>query len=529
MGELADEAVQNSFIQALTENLRTELKGKPVRVIETHISWVILAGDYAYKIKKSVDFGFLNFTSLSLRKYYCAEEIRLNRRFAPAVYLDVVSIGGCRERPLLGTEPAIEYAVRMRRFSVSKQFDHLLARHKLLPQHIDSLADALVGFHHDLPAALESAGYGSAETIRLDVRQNFDQMQPLLKKKSDLDKLSCVRHMSESEYELCRTLFQQRQEQGFIRECHGDLHLGNIVLLEGEAVPFDGIEFNPALRWIDVISEVAFTAMDLLQHQRGDLACRFLNRYLENSGDYQGVVLLRFYLSYRAMVRAKVAALRAAQQGIASRAETMARAVCRNYLKLAERCLLKNKPALIITHGLPGSGKSTFAQIALQRLQAIRLRSDVERKRLYGLGSLADSHALGCVDLYSAEVTQRTYARLNELAKGLLLAGYSVIVDAAFITRNERAQFYQLAQELSVPFAIAAVSASRETLRGRIRQRQQAANDPSEADVTVMEKLMLSYDPLTPAERERSAEFCNEGVGIVADEAGWNRLEELLV
>jgi aminoglycoside phosphotransferase family enzyme/predicted kinase len=523
-----DYALQNSLVHVLAEKIRNQPVRGRVRLLETHISWVLLAGQYAYKIKKALNLGFLNFSSLQARQYYCNEEIRLNRRLAPAIYLDVISIGGSPENPRLDAQPPVEYAVRMRRFPGSGQLDRLAAKGKLLPQHIDSLAATIARFHRDLPAADFNAAYGTDASVSRDALQNFEQLQGLLTKGADLEKLAALRHASDSEYAACRSLLRQRLAQGFIRECHGDLHLGNIVLLDGQPTPFDGIEFNPALRWIDVMSEAAFTVMDLLHHRRTELAFRFLNAYLEITGDYAGIRLLRFYTAYRAMVRAKVSAIRAAQPGLSHRAASGARAACRGYLKQAADCFASKRPALIITHGLPGSGKSTFAQMALERLQAIRLRSDVERKRLYGLGPLADSYALAGVDLYSAGVTQRTYARLDALARELLLAGYPVIVDAAFITQNERAQFRLLAEQLSVPYVIASVYASRETLHARIVQRQRAANDASEADIAVMEKLMQSHEPLSAAERESTAEFCNEGAGIVADAAGWSRLQQLL-
>jgi uncharacterized protein len=526
--ESMDYAAQADLIAALHENLLTTLSVKKVQLIETHISWLLLAGKYAYKIKKAVNFGFLDFSSLTLRQYYCAEEIRLNRRFAPSIYLDVVEIGGSAAHPKLNAEPVIEYAVRMRRFAIAKQFDNLLARNKLLPDHIESLANTVAAFHRSLLSANEANLYGSAEAVSQHVWQNFELLQSLLKSDDDLLNLDKLRHMTELAYASCHVYLEQRLRQGFIRECHGDLHLGNIVLIQDQAVPFDGIEFNPALRWIDVMSDVAFTVMDLLQQQRADLAYRFLNGYLETTGDYAGLSVLHFYLSYRAMVRAKVAAIRFEQPALTPRAAAKLRTTARGYLNLAESCLKKSNPVLIITHGFPGSGKSTFAQLALERFQAIRLRSDVERKRLYGLDRLADSHQLAGVDLYSAEVTQRTYAQLKLMTRELLLAGCAVVVDAAFITQAERAAFRQLAQEMSIPFVIAAVHASDESLRVRIRLRQQAANDPSEADVAVMEKLRLNHDPLTADERLQSVLFLNEGPGIAADLAAWEQLDAKL-
>jgi len=523
-----DYMTQSGLVHALRMSLRGEAGSGSARLLETHISWVLLAGHYAYKIKKSVDFGFLDFSSLQARHYYCDEEIRLNRRLAPKTYLNVIPIGGSSENPVLDAQPAIEYAVRMRRFAASKQLDRLVVRNKVLPQHIDSLAATIAHFHANLIAAEVNSPFGNAEVVRLDAEQNFEQLQALLTEQCDAANLAALRSSSDGEYAACHSLFGQRLLQGHVRECHGDLHLGNIVLIDNQPVPFDGIEFNPALRWIDVMSEIAFTVMDLLHHQRVDLAWRFLNGWLEVTGDYAGIPLLRFYIAYRATVRAKVNAIRATQPGMTQRATVEAQKCCRAYLELAADCFTRKKAVLVITHGLPGSGKTTFAQLALERLQAIRLRSDVERKRLFGLGSLADSRASRGIDLYSPEITQRTYARLQQLARELLRAGYTVIVDAAFLKQAERAQFLRLAEEMSVPFVIASIQAGNDSLRVRIIQRHATANDASEADLAVLEKLRHTHEPLSQSERGYAVDFVNEGTGLAEDSVGWGTLQQLL-
>ena len=535
----ADYAKQQALVGALLNRHHFPHAAQNVRLIETHISWVLLAGRYAYKIKKALDLGFLDFTSLEARRFYCSEEIRLNRRLAPGIYLDVIPIGGNFDSPEFGAQPAIEYAVRMRRFSTAKQLDHLLVRGAVRPQHMDNLAAMLAVFHRGLPRAEADSDFGTPATIHAAAMQNFEQLLSLLTEPADRDSVSALRQSTGNAYAACEEYFKQRRAQGRVRECHGDLHLGNIVLIGKQPVPFDGIDFNPALRWIDVMDEVAFLVMDLLHGQRLDLAYRFLNTYLEATGDFAGVTVLRFYLAYRAVVRAKVAAIRAFQaipDGITDkpdhgrRVQMQALTACRDYLTLATECLATRRPALIITNGLPGSGKSTFAQIALERLQAIRIRSDVERKRIFGMNPLEDSSARAGNDIYSAEATRRTYTRLCELARELLDAGFPVIVDAAFLKQEERKQFCALALDMSVPFAIASIQASTATLGERITLRQDAANDASEADLKVLELLQATQQPLLPNELTRTVTFSNDGdqPNLFADETSWEKLGGLL-
>ena len=522
-----DESVQSGLVNALLDPRRYPHAAKTVRLTETHISWVLLAGRYAYKIKKPVDLGFVNFTSLALRRYYCEEEIRLNRRLAPQLYLDVVPIGGTPQMPEFNALPALEYAVRMRRFASSKQLDQLVSRGKILPGDMDSLAATIAHFHSGLPAAEAGSEFGSAAVIYSTVSKIFEQLQTLLKGSKDEAGLIALRHAGEAEYARCMDRFEQRHAGGFIRECHGDLHLGNIALIGQQPIPFDGIEFDPALRWIDVMSEVAFTVMDLLHCQRPDLAYRFLNAYLEATGDYSGVSVLRFYVFYRAAVRAMVSAIRAGQPSLSQRARMKASASCRSFLALAAERLAKRCPALIITHGVPGSGKTTFAQAALERFQAIRIRSDVERKRLFGLPPLAHSRS-HTGDIYGADATRRTYARLHELSRELLTEGALVVVDAAFLRQHEREHFRQLAHELGAPFAIASLQADAATLRARITQRQSDSNDASEANLAVLESLQEKQEALSPQERLHAVEFFNEGDSSATESEAWKKLTRLL-
>lgn len=523
---VTDFSGQQQLIAALLDPRCYPHPARRVRLIETHISWVLLAGPYAYKFKKAVDLGFLDFTALEARAFFCAEELRLNRRLAPHLYLDVVPIGGSHARPVLGQTPAIEYAVRMRRFASGKLLDRQLARGQVTPQHMDSLAATLGRFHRELPSAAPGSEYGTAANIRAAAAQNFEQIQPLLHADEDLDTLAVIRQLTEAEYAAQEQYFSERRRLGWVRECHGDLHLGNIVLIGGAPVPFDGIEFSAGLRWMDVMSEIAFLMMDLLYRSHAELAYRFLNAYLESTGDYAGVAVLRFYLAYRAMVRAKISAIRAAQPQQPKHDGEREMRDCSGHLALAMRCLTLHRPALIITHGLPGSGKTTFAQMALERLGAVRIRSDVERKRLFGLGALESSRA--GTDIYSKEAAGQTYARLEELARAVLAAGFPVIVDAAFLRRGERDRFRAIVQDMKAPFAIASLHAPDSALRARIAHRRAHAQDASEADERVLSLLQAREEPLAADELACSAEFFDTQNSDAFPAASWTRLQALL-
>ncbi|HTN94026.1 MAG TPA: AAA family ATPase [Gallionella sp.] len=497
------------------------------RIEETHISWVLLTGHDAYKIKKAVDLGFVDFSTLELRRLYCIEELRLNRRLAPQLYLDVVAIGGTLEQPVLGGEPAIEYAVHMRRFSQSIMMDHMLASGRITAEHIDKLATVIATFHTSLPAAAANAPYSAVTEIEKQALDNFRELPRLLSAPDDLAMLETVRKASSRTYADCEQLFRRRGAAGFVRECHGDLHLGNIIVLDDIPTPFDCIEFSPALRWIDVISDISFTVMDLLWHGQPHFAWRLLNAYLDITGDFSGVGVLRFYLAYRAMVRAKIAAIRAGQNGARMKSELKS---CRSYLRLSHTCLTHRRPAIIITQGLPGCGKSTFAQIALEKLGAIRIRSDVERKRLFGLTALADSKVQLDADIYSEDATRRTYGRLQELARHIIAAGFTVIVDAAFVLRAEREIFRALSGDLGVPFVIALIQTDAALLAERLSLRSKRHNDPSEADVDVLRKLQVFHEPLQEKELRTAVTFSNNGdiKALECAQGAWEALEKRL-
>lgn len=492
--------------QSLVEALQNPaLYGHPVtgfEVIETHISWVLLTGPYVYKIKKPVDLGFLDFTTLEKRLHYCQEELRLNRRLAPDLYVDVIAIGGSPDAPSLDASTGVfEYAVKMKQFDEDHRLDHLLDSGQLKPEHIDRLADELAAFHQSAAVADSDSNYATAETVWSSVNANFEHIRPLLSHEKDRAQLDRLEHWSRDAFQALQPVFRQRRDNGFVRECHGDAHLANMVLIDNAVVLFDCLEFNTSLRWIDVISELAFATMDLDDRRRPDFANRLLDRYLQRTGDYAGLKLLRFYQVYRALVRAKVATIRLQQEQVPKQVDETWREY-HGYMELAASYLKPRQPILAITHGLSGAGKTTVTQELLQRLPLIRIRSDVERKRLFGLQLEEKSDIPLKDEIYSADANQRTYNALADLARVTIGAGFGVIVDATFLRQAERQRFVQLSRSLDAPIVILEITATEAVMRRRIARRDHLGRDASEADTSVLERQLQWHEPLSTDERD---------------------------
>ena len=381
----------NRLVEALrrTDAYPHEIASEVV-LIETHISWVFLAGEFAYKIKKPIQNSFLDYSTLPLRKRYCDEELRLNQRFAQDVYLDVVAIADCDGRIRIGGsgEP-LEYAVRMRRFAADALLDYRVTHNLVDVKDVRSLAATVASFHAQSAIAAAASRFGTAELIRDEAIANCQDIAGA-KIARTLEMVEVLKRWTVACFDRYQSQFELRKQGGHVRECHGDLHLGNVVKWNNQLVPFDGIEFCDDFRWIDTLSDAAFTAMDFAAHGRMDFCHSFVNAYLESTGDYTAVGLLQWYLIYRAMVRAKVAAMRATQTSPAAGSHMAAERELDAMLNLANRFtqLHTEVPRLWITYGLSGSGKTTGSEPVLQRHGAIRLRADVERKRLVGLQPL---------------------------------------------------------------------------------------------------------------------------------------------
>ena len=472
----------------------------PVRLVETHISWVLLTGSLVYKLKKPVRLPFLDFTTLDSRRHFCSEELRLNRRLAPSLYLDVVNVCDGPDGPNFGgAGDVVDVAVRMRRFPDGALWSDMLAVGTLASCHIDAMANRLADFHRDAAIASPDGALGSAaihqRTMQRLVEAIDSSSAELGSPGMGIDWRALQTWLNGQQLVLA-PLWAARLRDGHVRECHGDLHLSNVLQLDGGSTAFDGLEFDEALRWIDVLDDIAFLAMDLLAHGQRGLAFRFVNSYLEATGDYDGLPALRFYMVCRALVRAQVLGI-GERQGLRS----MSSCNVARYFALAADLSRNADARLAITHGLPGSGKSFVSQGLLETAGAIRVRSDVERKRLFGLHALESSRDRVPGGIYDDVATERTYSRLRSVAQVALGAGWPVVVDAAFLRRSERAQFAALAASLVVPFSIVDCRAEWPLLRQRLERRQAKGLDPSEADVAVLERLRSADEPLDDRER----------------------------
>jgi aminoglycoside phosphotransferase family enzyme/predicted kinase len=471
-----------------------------LRLIETHISWVFLTGEYAYKVKKPVDLGFVDFSTLERRKFFCEEELRLNQRTADHLYLDVVPIGFVNGKPKVGLQPAADYAVRMRQFPADARLDRRLEAGRVEAEDMRKTASLLASFHSQLPPRTGVDPDEAAERASQPALDNFLHLEGSHISKESRRQIDAIEAWTLEQVEILIPAFKQREDEGFIRECHGDLHLANLFEQDGRIYPYDCLEFNPDLRWIDQVSDIAFLVMDLMARDRTDLAYTFLNTWLEESGDYDGLVVLRFYLVYRCMVRLKVASIQTEQLHEDVRGEHALKT--RQYLDLARALMdTPDHPSMVLMYGFSGSGKTYISGKLVTAMPAIRVRSDLERKRLHGLPRHQHSKSGIESGLYSGAATERTYMILARHCETGLRTGFNMIADAAFLNREWRSRFLDLALRLGARATIMECSAPLKTLQARIRQRAAEGLDESDADLAVLEYQMTHFDPLDNEER----------------------------
>lgn len=493
---------------------------KPIRVVETHISWVILTGEFAYKIKKPVRFDFVDYSTLDKRKHYCLKEVELNRRYASDLYLDVVPIFNVGGNYEVGdsslefdafdgveSEP-VEYAVKMKEFGQAALLSNQLNLAEFHLPMMPRLADRLARFHQSEPGLQIDDLDEEIEQLHKEVADNFKLLDRALANTPQAEQLKRIEGWTETSFQVLERRIRERIGAGNLKRCHGDLHLNNIILYQGELIPFDGIEFNRHLQEIDPLNEVAFPFMDLSAHQFFAHAWRFLSAYLEAAGGYADLPLFRFYTVYRAMVRAKVAWIHCQVQSsttghqsswlkgdIPTESQKEPAHPWDHYLDFAAEMISEPETELTITYGFSGSGKSTAALNWIDSRGGIRLRSDAKR--------IQKKPSLGPDDLYSQEVTDEIYSQMLTDADACLRSGFSAVVDATFLSAKHRKWFRELAISRNIPFRILACDASFTELCSRIRNRH---NDPSEATVDVLKSQMERFDPLTEQEKQMAVE-----------------------
>ena len=505
-----------TLVRALDNPLAFGHPLRYLRLIETHISWIILTGNYAYKIKKPVNFGFLDFSTQDRRQHFCHEELRLNRRYAPQIYLDVIDIRGTTDEPRLhGKGAVIDYAIKMIEFPQQCLLSHHAAAGTLTTTMIDAIADRVHELHINADSPPLESAFGNAHSVRHWSEENLTHVAAAVPASLMPASFARLQHWYQANAALLDQVERRRQD-GHVRDCHGDLHLDNMALIDNEVVPFDCIEFNPELRWTDTISEAAFVAMDLQARGYPGFGWRFISRYFESSTDYEAIDLLRYYFIYRALVRAKVEALRVVPAAYPT-ATSFAPAFA--YLDLADKWSTNQHAGMIIMHGLSGSGKSTVAAQLVEALGAIRIRSDVVRKRLHGLAPDNNSESAPNRGIYSADATELTYGRMGEIAASIIAANFCVILDATFLQEAERRKMLELETALPCTRVIVNCEAPESILRKRISGRE---NDPSEANLQILERQILAQQPISAEETGMAAV-----VNIEADGLGKDQIEQI--
>jgi len=473
-----------SHVQAF---YNTELYKHPtgsIEMIQTHISWVFLTGNFVYKLKKPVDLGFLDYSTLEKRKFYCEQELLLNRRLMPDVYLEVCSVCLCEgEYNLSGDGEVIDYCLKMVQFDQAGLFDKMLEQGEFKPEWMDTLAKDIAFFHAQAEVN-SNPSFKHASYIEEHIQANLNVASAHIEKALSEKNMKLLRSFAKTELEHKQVALKERLVHQHIRHCHGDLHFRNITLWEGKPRAFDCIEFNDEYRIIDTMNDVAFLLMDCDAHKRADLGMRFLSRYLEHSADYDGLSLLSLYLFYRASVRGKVACILADELPYEQQGPQWQEA--RNYFNLALNYTQKNKPTLFAIGGLSGSGKSHLALLGCGVESAIVIRSDATRKRI--------SINFPERDLYGDQMGNDTYQAMFDAAKAALEAGFSVIMDATFLQSDSRQQVYDLAKNTKCPMHFYWLEVAENTLRHRIKKRIEVNKDISDADLDVLSLQLAKYE-----------------------------------
>ncbi|MBE9066871.1 AAA family ATPase [Leptolyngbya cf. ectocarpi LEGE 11479] len=483
---LIQQMLRPSFYPHWTQNT--------IELVQTHTAYVLLTGDYAYKVKKPVNYGFLDYSTLTARKHYVDEELRLNQRTAPEIYLDAVPIykeGAIFS--LLAQGEAVEYAVKMNQFPAGSLFSDLLSQGQLTSELMRSLAHQVAEFHNRAAVNEHIQSFGTVEQIRLAFDENYAQSLAYIGRGQTKPQLQETQAYTDRAFMEWQNRFQDRIRHHKIRECHGDLHLRNICLWQNRIFLFDCIEFNEAFRYVDTMYDVAFTVMDCDARGRSDLGNAFLNTYLEAAGDWEGLEVLPLYLSRQAYVRAKVTSFLLDDSTIAPDRIQHIQTQAQAYYTLAWRYTKVQTGRLILMSGLSGSGKSTVAKKLACLISAIHIRSDAVRKHLGGI----PLQQRGDASLYTPAMTQITYARLSNLGIRLAKLGYTVILDAKYDRIGTRQVVLNQAKADNIPVSILVCKAPLTVLRQRLQER---TGDIADATAELLIKQQTTAEALTNEE-----------------------------
>jgi aminoglycoside phosphotransferase family enzyme/predicted kinase len=491
---------QNSIIQSLLTPSFYSHSVEVITTIETHSSIIFVTGDFAYKLKKSVNFGFLNFSSLTLREKFSTLEITLNKRTAPDIYLSVSPVWQTTTQPLAYTlipqaSQPVEYLVKMQQFDPNKVLGAYLKNNSLSEQQVTQLTRNIVQLHQEAETVSNTIELGDPDNLIQPMLENFSTLFKSFQHPDLQYRLKQLSQWTLLTHQQLKPHLLRRKQQGFIRACHGDLHLDNIALIQEIPTLFDGIEFNEQFRWIDPLNDLSFLLIDLEFNQQEDIAHQILNDYMNQTGDYEALPLLIFYKVYRAMVRCKITTLRAFQL---PKTETIAlqslQAQSHKFLSQAESfAYTETTPQLILMQGVSGSGKSYFAKQLVTQFHFMSISSDIERKRLYHISPLTRMPNSEKQHLYSDQMSRTTYQQLLKKTQVMLESGMSVVVDATFLEHSHRQPFIELAQSMGISIGIFMILADLDTLKNAITHRNNTKTDPSDATIEVMQQ-QLEYN-----------------------------------
>ena len=475
------------------------MESRPARVelVETHVSYLFLTGSYVYKVKKPVGYGFLDFTSLEQRRHFCHQEVLLNRRLSPEVYLGVVEVRRDGDSYAVeGPGETVEYAVQMRRLPRARAMSELLRKRTLDATQVRQVAQRVHSFHQSAETSPHITALGGLETVRSNVLENFAQTERYIEQTVSRRDFRRTQAYSQAFLAERESLFAQRAAAGRIRDGHGDLHTAQIFLDDAVAI-IDCIEFNERFRYGDVASDLAFLAMDLDYYGRDDLSRALVDAYLEASEDQGIEEVLDFYKCYRAWVRGKVTSFRLDDPSLSPPARRSLADEARRYFRLASRYARPSGPVLLLTAGLVGTGKSSLARDLAGPLEAEVLTSDVIRKEMAGIPVTERRFAPWGTGLYTDESIEDTYLELHRRAQASIQRGRSVVLDASYRKQSWRSAALDIARSAHVPALVLECVAPEEDVRTRLERRLRRRRDSSDGRWEIYAQQKASYEPLT--------------------------------